>query len=249
MSGGAFNNLTDVFESIIDWPKRLANEKPFYRGIFERVGVERVVDVACGTGHHAGMFHSWGLHVEGADISSNMIARARASFGESTDLHWVVRGYDQPIQSHIPFDAAVCVGNSLALAADTTTAYAAIRQMLAGVRKGGVVIVHVLNVWAMPDGPCVWQKSVRAALPDGPALIMKGVHRCGDKAYIELLVSSLEDEIKMHSTCIPFFGVEAADLERVMKESGADRVSIFGGYKDQPYDRLKSIDLVLVAEK
>jgi len=249
MSGGAFNDLTDIFESIIDWPKRLANEELFYRRLFERVGVKSVVDVACGTGHHAGMFHSWGLHVEGADISPNMIARARERFGEPPGLHWTVRGYDQPIQSENPFDAAVCVGNSLALAPDTTTVHEAIHQMLAGVRQGGVAVVHVLNVWAMPDGPCVWQKGVRTTLSDEPALIIKGVHRCGDRAYIELLVNLLECDTKMRSTCVPFLALDLADLERVMRESGAERISVYGGYQDQPYDPRKNVDLVLVAER
>jgi SAM-dependent methyltransferase len=249
MSGGTFNDLTDVFESIIDWPKRLANEGPFYRRIFERVGVKSVVDIACGTGHHAAMFHSWGLHVEGADISPNMIARARERFGEPPGLGWTVRGYDQPIQSENPFDAAVCVGNSLALAPDTATAHEAIRQMLASIRPGGIAIVHVLNIWAMPNGPCVWQKGVQTTLPDGPALIIKGVHRCGDRAYVELLVNLLESDTKMRSTCVPFLGLVAADLERVMRETGAKRVNVFGGYQDQPYDPQKSVDLVLVAEK
>ncbi len=102
MSGGTFDNLTHVFESIIAWPKRLAHEAPFYRGLFERVGVKRVVNVACGTGHHAAMFQSWGLQVEGADLSPNMIAQARAGFGEPPGLTWAVRGYDQPIQPPAP---------------------------------------------------------------------------------------------------------------------------------------------------
>ncbi len=249
MSRGAFNDLTDVFESIIDWPKRLAHEAPFYRRHFERVGAKRVIDVACGTGHHASMFHSWGLQVEGADLSPNMIAQARAGFGEPPGLSWTVRGYDQAIDSGSSFDAAVCVGNSLALAPDMATVHEAIRQMLAGVRRGGVVVVHVLNVWAMPDGPCVWQKSVRTTLPEGSALIVKGVHRCRDRAYIELLVSLLEGDTKIRSTCVPLLGLEVANMERLMREYGAARTSVFGGYQDQPYDRQKSVDLVLVAGK
>jgi len=249
VSSGSFNDLTEVFESIINWPKRLAHEEPFYRRLFERVGVKSVVDVACGTGHHAAMFHSWGLQVEGADLSPNMITSARAAFGEPPGLRWRVGGYDQPIPSDIPLDAAVCVGNSLALASEKAAAYAALGQMLAGVRRGGVVIVHVLNVWALPDGPCVWHKDVRATLQDGPALIIKGVHRCGPRAYIELLVGYLEGNAKMRSDCVPLLGLEASDLEHHMREHGASRVSIFGGYQNQPYDRQKSADLVIVAEK
>ena len=83
MNPDTFNQLVDVYEAMIDWPKRLAAEEPFYRRWFQQAGVKRVVDVACGTGHHAAMFHGWGLDVEGADLSPAMIERARAGFGEA----------------------------------------------------------------------------------------------------------------------------------------------------------------------
>ena len=157
-----FQDLTDVYEAMIDWPKRLANEGPFYRRLFEQYGVRSVVDVACGTGRHAAMFHSWDLQVEGADLSPAMIDRARASFGEPAGLRWVVRGFDQPIAPESPFDAAVCVGNSLPLAPDMATVRQAIGEMLAAVRRGGLLVIHALNLWHLPDGPCVWQKCRRA---------------------------------------------------------------------------------------
>ena len=119
-----FDDLADIYEAMIDWPKRLAHEGPFYRRLFDRLGVASVVDVACGTGHHAAMFHDWGLRVEGADLSPAMIERARQTFGEPPGLRWVVRGFDEPIAPAEPFDAAVCVGNSLALAPDVATVQA-----------------------------------------------------------------------------------------------------------------------------
>lgn len=249
MSSGAFDDLTDLYESLIDWPRRLAHETPFYRRLLPRGGVKDVVDVACGTGHHAALFHAWGLQVEGADLSPAMIARARQSFGEPPGLHWAVRAYDQPFGSDRVFDAAVCVGNSLALAPDRTMVHAALHQMLSGLRPGGVAIVQVLNLWALPDGPCVWQRSVRTTRPEGPALLIKGVHRCGGRAYVELLVRGLEAESRMRAESVPFLGLEAADLEQAMRAHGATRVGLFGGYHDQPYDRLQSADLILVAEK
>ena len=94
MATNTFNELADIYEAMIDWPKRLAAEGPFYRRWFQQAGVKRVIDVACGTGHHAAMFHDWGLEVEGADLSPAMIQRARAAFGEPPGLHWAVRGFD-----------------------------------------------------------------------------------------------------------------------------------------------------------
>lgn len=146
MSEDVFSDVTDVYEAMIDWQKRLASEGRFYRSLFDRVGVHRVVDVACGTGRHAAMFHSWGLRVEGADISANMIERARTNFGEPTNLSWVVRGFDQPIHPVEPYDAVICTGNSLALAPDISTIERAVREMLVALRSGGVVVLHVLNL-------------------------------------------------------------------------------------------------------
>lgn len=248
-----FDDLTDVYEAMIDWPKRLANEEPFYRGLCARFGVKSVVDVACGTGRHAAMLHSWGMRVEGADLSAAMIGRARAAFGEPAGLHWMVRGFDQPIDASEPFDAAVCVGNSLALAADAATVERAIGQMLATVRGGGLVVVQVLNLWHLPDGPVTWQKCRRAALPQGEALIVKGVHRCGTRGFVDLVVAGLAESAdkppEMQTDSIGFLGLEAADLEAMARRAGAASVVFFGGYQQQPYDRQASVDLVMVVEK
>ena len=176
-----FDDLTDVYEAMIDWPKRLANEEPFYRRLIGRTGAKSVVDVACGTGRHAAMLHGRQLRVEGADVSPRMIQRAEQTFGRSETLRWVVRSFDQPVGEPGTFDLALCVGNSLALAGDLEIVRRAIREMFRAVRDGGSIVVHVLNLWCLPDGPCVWQKCRRTALPQGEVLITKGVHRCGGR--------------------------------------------------------------------
>jgi SAM-dependent methyltransferase len=249
MSSRRFDDLTDVYEAMIDWPKRLAHEEPFYRRHFSRIGARRVLDAACGTGRHAAMFGQWGLAVQGADISPAMIARAQATFGQSDQLRWITRGFDQPVDAAEPFDVVLCVGNSLALAADKATVERAIGRMLSAVRGGGLVIVHVLNVWHLPDGPSVWQKCRRAALPTGDVLIIKGVHRCGTRGYVDLLVSDPSAGTLLQSECVGFLGLESADLERMARRAGAAGVTFVGGYQDQPYDRQQSVDLVMVAER
>jgi ubiquinone/menaquinone biosynthesis C-methylase UbiE len=97
MAHETFDDLADIYETTIDWTRRLGNEEAFYRELFDRVGARIVLDAACGTGHHAAMFCSWGMRVEGADISEAMIRRCRQRYGESGDLRWVVRGFDEPI--------------------------------------------------------------------------------------------------------------------------------------------------------
>jgi SAM-dependent methyltransferase len=258
-----FDDLTDVYEAMIDWPKRLANEEPFYRQVFERAGVRSVVDAACGTGRHAAMFHQWGLRVEGADISPRMIDRARAVFGVPPGLRWVVRGFDQPLRPVEPpgatpahadrepwqFDAAICVGNSLALAPDVPTVERAVGQLMMAVRPGGVVVVQVLNLWRLADGPCLWQKAKRAVLPQGDAHVLKGVHRCGSRGYVDLVLTHPDSGALLHNESVPFLGLEAAELDRVARAADAAQIEFFGGYQEQHYDRNESIDLVMVARR
>lgn len=244
-----FDDFSDVYEAMIDWPKRLAHETPFYRRWFERIGVRSVVDAACGVGRHASMFHSWGLRAEGADVSPVMIDRCRRQYGEPDGLRWTVRGFDQPIPVDEPVDAVVCVGNSLSLAADAAMAERAMAAMLAAVRGGGVVIVQVQNLWSLPDGPCVWQKCQRTLLPQGDTLILKAMHRNGPRGYVELVAVALRDELPRRSDTVSLLGFEPADFERAAQAAGATEVYFFGGYEDQPYRREKSGDLVVVARK
>lgn len=244
-----FNQLADVYEAMIDWPKRLAAEEPFYRHWFQETGVKRVVDVACGTGHHAAMFHGWNLEVEGADLSPAMIDRARAGFGESPGLHWAVRGFDELIPAVVSWDAVVCVGNSLALAPDLVMARTAVARMMEALRPGGVLLVQVLNLWRLPDGPCIWQKCHRTQLPQGDVLILKGVHRCDCRGYVELVVADPNGGPLLAHESPQFLGLESGELAAMARQAGAAEVEFFGGYVAQPFHRETSVDLVVVAKK
>jgi SAM-dependent methyltransferase len=244
-----FGDLVEVYESLVDWPRRLAHEQDFYRHQFETATVRRVVDVACGTGHHAAMFHRWGLTVQAADASAEMIRHARQQYNESETLEWFVRSYDQPIRADSPFDAAICVGNSLALAATDEMADQAIGQMLAAVRPGGVVIVQTLNLWRLPDGPCCWQKCRRLAGPRGELSVVKGVHRCGKTGFVDVVIIALDGEPVMRSESVGLLGLDADRLESAAGRAGASRIEFFGGYQGEQYDRNTSVDLVMVCRR
>jgi len=249
MNANSFNKLTDIYEVMIDWPKRLATEEAFYRRWFGMAGVKRVVDAACGTGHHAAMFHGWGLEVEGADVSPAMIDRARATFGEPPLLRWAVRGFGELIPRAGSWDAVVCVGNSLALVSDSAAAESSIVRMMEALRPGGLLLVHVLNLWRLPDGPCVWQKCQRTRLPQGDVLILKGVHRCGQYGYVELIVADPKGGPLLAHESPRFLGLNEVELDLWMRRAGAAEVQYFGGYAAQQFDRDTSVDLVMVVSK
>jgi SAM-dependent methyltransferase len=250
MSAEVFDELATVYDALIDWPKRLANEGPFYRELFDRVGVHRVLDTACGTGRHAALFHSWGCEVEGADVSRAMIERCRAQHGQSDSLHWEVRAFDEAIPAAMPFDAVICVGNSLALAPDNATVARAIRQMIAALRADGVCVLQVLNLWHLPDGPCVWQKCKPVSLGGYEHVLVKGVHRAGPRGFVDLIdVTLTPSGATPRFDCPQFLGLEAADLTQVALDGGAAGIQCYGGFQGTPYNRDKSQDLIVVIEK
>jgi SAM-dependent methyltransferase len=244
-----FEDISDVYEALVDWPTRLANETPFYRHWFSQTDVHRVLDVACGTGHHAVLFHDWGLNVEAADISPAMLEKARRRCKPSSNLRWVQRGFEEPVDSPASFDAALCVGNSLALAPDLATASRALHNMLAAIRAGGLLIIQLLNLWRLPAGPCAWQRCRPVTLPDGTAVVVKGVHRCAKRGYVDLVLISLEDARIVSQKSTPLLGLDADQLVATLRSGGATQTHVFGDHHQQPYEETTSVDLILVALK
>lgn len=235
------------YDALVNWQRRLANEEPFYRAVFEQVGAASVLDVACGTGHHAAMFASWGLHVEAADVSEAMIAYCRACHGESEMQRWVLRSFTEPVARPGTFDAAVCVGNSLAVAGDLETAGRVVGNMLGALRPGGACIVHVLNLQHIPEGPTLWQKCQHVRRGGADRILLKGIHRVGMRGHIDfarLTLSGGELTSELHTTQL--LGITADDLRAAALAGNARDVRFYGDYKMSLFDADSSTDLILV---
>jgi SAM-dependent methyltransferase len=263
-----FELKPETYDALIDWPRRLANEEPFYRRVFAEVGVQSVLDVACGTGRHAAMFHAWGLRAQGADAEPAMIEYCRRAHGESDRLQWVVRSFDQPATSGErdrlqsasasfdqpapsgDFDAVVCVGNSLALAGDMPAVRRAAAAMLASLRTGGVCIVQVLNLWALPEGPVQWQKCKALPAATGARVLLKGVHRVGDRGHVSFVDLRLAGgELTWTSHAATFCGLRAADLQDATAIAGGCDAQCYGSVRGEDYDAARSGDLILVCRR
>jgi len=246
----AFDELVDPYDSLIDWPKRLANEGPFFKRLFAEAGMHTVLDAACGTGHHAAMFRGWGLTVEGADLSPAMIARCRERFGENEGLSWAVRSFTDARDTMPSVDAVVCIGNSLALVDDLTGMHRAVRAMIAKLRPGGIGIFQVLNLWRIPEGPTIWQKCESRPSVGGHRVVLKGLHRVAGRGYVDLIDLRLTPGGLVKRFDAPsFIGLEAAELSHAIQKGGGSAIQLLGGYGAEPYDREKSADLMCVFRK
>jgi len=243
----AFDEFVDAYDLLIDWPKRLASEDSFFRTVFAEAGVQRVLDAACGTGHHAAMFHRWGLAVEGADISPAMIARCRERFGDGQRLRWIVRPFEKPCDAPGTFDAVVCLGNSLALASDLEAIDRAVGSMIASLRPDGIGVVQVLNLWRVREGPTLWQKCVEHTSGQERRVLLKGLHRVGPRGYIDLIDLRMTPAAMSKRFDQPsFLGIDAASLTEAIRSGGGRLERLCGGYQGEPYNPEQSVDLICV---
>ena len=64
-----------------------------------------------------------------------------------------------------------------------------------------------------------------------------------------MIVAGLERDDALRTESVPWLGLETAELEAVARRGGAAKVTFFGGFQEQPYERSTSVDLLMVAEK
>ncbi len=246
-----FEPTPQMYDALIDWPKRLAAETPLYRRLFEAVGARRVLDAACGSGRHAALFHAWGLEVEGADASGAMIEHCRRQHGVGDRLRWVVRAFEDRPTPEGQFDAVICVGNSLALAADHAAVARGLAALLSAVRPGGRVLVQVVNLWRLQPGPTHWQRILRVDVGGRDMFLLKGMHRCGETGFVEFLALEPGPGHEFRSTVNEgrFLGLTADELHQAAIGAGGRVIETLGSVQGDPYDPGTSPDLIIIATR
>ena len=107
------------------------------------------------------MFASWGLRVQGADLSTEMIQWCQQQHGQSPVLSGMQRSFTQKAEE--PSDVVICTGNSLALAEDMSVIEQAIAAMASSARHA---LLLQCGESAGPAGRsgCLGQDDVRATL-------------------------------------------------------------------------------------
>ncbi len=236
----------ELYDALIDWPKRLGNETPLLREVMQRTGARRVLDAACGTGRHAALMHSWGLEVTGADASPGMIAHCRRHYGESERLAWVERRFDEgPRPQDARFDAVLCLGNSLALAPGRAEVERSVRAMLEWLRPGGALLLQVLNLEPILEGPMIWQKCLRTSLRGETHVLLKGIHRVGDRGHVDLVDLAIDRaELRPQHHQAEFLGMPPEWLVHTAQQERGVHIEVFGSYRKEPFAPARSTDLI-----
>lgn len=163
------------YDQMVDWDRRLARESPFFRDVFARFGVDRIIDVGCGSAKHAVMFREWGHEVVGVDPSESMLAQARENASAAgVDIPLFEGGFGE--LEHLVgtgYDAVITLGNGLPHVDGVAGLHATFEDFAAVLRPGGVVVLHLLNHARLIEGRVRMMPPVLRETPEGDRVFLK----------------------------------------------------------------------------
>ncbi|MEX0680730.1 MAG: class I SAM-dependent methyltransferase [Balneolales bacterium] len=145
--------FVEKWDDLIDWDKRGEGEGNFFIDILEDHGVEKVLDVATGTGYHSVRLLKAGYDVVSADGSPQMLYRAFENAkiqGEllrtvQADWRWLNKDI------HEKFDAVICLGNSFTHLFSENDRRKALAEFYSVLRHDGILILDQRNYDAILD--------------------------------------------------------------------------------------------------
>jgi SAM-dependent methyltransferase len=248
-----YDRLAVVFDAMTDWEARLEYEGPFLRRLFEAHEVQSVLDAACGTGGHALAFARWGLEAAGCDQSPAMIELARAKAeAENLDVSFFVTSLaDLAAHATPPFDAVVCLGNSLPHLLTDAELDAGLASLTSALRPGGLLVLHNLNYDKR------WHQQPRffaanSSYVNGREVLVwrfADYHLDAGRITFHIAVFSKTGDgswdVEVIST--PQRPLFWTDLHRRLSEAGMTHITAYGNLAGEPFNPKESPDLVITA--
>jgi ubiquinone/menaquinone biosynthesis C-methylase UbiE len=217
----------------------------FFRSLFKKAGVRRILDCACGTGRDLHLLHDAGYEVSGSDISDAMLAMARKNLASVSVTVPLTRADFRalPFRKH-HFEAALCVTTSLPHLPDEREVLAALQNIKTVLRDGGILVLSQ----GLSDK--VLDKQPRF-IPEinTPDLSRVFVFDYFDRT-VEIHILDLfhkEDRQEFIVDTFEYLIIRQEDYERILNEAGYCDMEFYGSFSLDPYDKEMSDQLIVVA--
>jgi len=242
-----YASVAENYDIMIDWPARLARERPFCAALFAEHGVKWALDVGCGTGHHARMFTELGATVVGLDPSAPMLARAKA-LTEGGNPRFVRGGFAEIPSLHEQFDFIAVLGNTLAHVEDARGLTEALTNMRGALAPGGLLCIHLINYDSL-----LTEGSRRLPVIDRQAgereFIFLREHRCTDRKAEFTIITLIRAAGKWsqqveRDSHLPLTGDV---LRPALQCTGFAQVTLLGSYAGEPFEPKTSPNFIILA--
>jgi SAM-dependent methyltransferase len=254
-----YDTFSADYDRFVNWTNRLAYELPFIQGQLKSLegGPDRplcILDAACGTGMHAITLAQLGYRAAGADISAGMIERARLNAAEvGVEVEFQAAGFGELAsafenQGLLPFDALLCLGNSLPHLLRPAELAAALADFAACLRPGGLLLIQNRNFDAVLAQRSRWME------PQS--------HQEGEREWVFLRFYDFLSEELIHFNILtlrrtggkgweqqvistPLRPLRLEEMSAALRSAGFGSLSAYGDLAGRAYDPAASGNLVL----
>jgi cyclopropane fatty-acyl-phospholipid synthase-like methyltransferase len=201
----------------------------------------RILDVPCGAGRHALALAERGFSVTGVDLSKDAVARATAAAAAAGLPARFVRSDMRDFAADDPFDAALCLGNSIGyFGPPGMTAF--FGRLAAALRRGGRLVLDT----------SICAESILPPPQEREIAFERGSYR--SRYAYDAMESVLKTEAELmldgerHQLRYAHHIVTSGTLVQMLHEAGLATLALHGGTDDVPFAP-GNPRLLLVAER
>jgi SAM-dependent methyltransferase len=242
---GFYDKLADGYDTMTGFEGRFVKERPFFQSLVENHSVRTAIDAGAGTGFHSLLLAQLGVKVTAVDISQRMLdVLSRHAAAMSLSVDTVASDLaDLPAHMTSPVDAVFTLGNTLAHCLSP----GALQAVFTGFRKvlhpGGILFAQILNY-----------RKILAAREQVLSIKEANGYRFTRRyTYGERLIrfSITREDLNGHAPpevdSVDLFPFLETDVEGALHAAGFSDVRLFGSVSMEPYDAVRSKDLVVLA--
>ncbi len=258
-----YDSFSLDYDRFVNWPGRLAFELPFIQQHLEKINSPSsqplsILDAACGTGMHAVALAQQGYAASGADLSAGMIERAKVNAAAAgVQAHFAAAGFDALAkefqgQPGFPFDAVICLGNSLPHLLTRTELDAALADFSACLKPGGLLLIQNRNFDAVTAQRQRWMDP-QAYRETGREWIFMRFYDFEADGLINFNIATLyregDGQWVQHIISSRLRPLLRGELAGALLSAGFQEITCYGGMDGSPFDPISSGNLVITASK
>ncbi|MBN2147887.1 MAG: class I SAM-dependent methyltransferase [Anaerolineales bacterium] len=250
-----YDVLSENYDRFMNWEARLAGEMPFIEQQLCLLGAGRlrVLDSACGTGMHAIALAKRGYAAFGADLSEEMVAKARRNAAMAgVRVRFETAGFGELSRTFgkASCEGLLCLGNSLPHLLTRQTLAAGLADFAACMRLGGILLIQNRNFDAVMTNRQRWMEPQSHAEGeeewiflrfydfDSDGLLtfhMLVLHREGAGAWSQQVASTRLRPL------------EQSELLAALDQAGFREIACYGSLAGGAFEAATSSNLVVIA--
>jgi len=243
-----YDRLAQEYDRMTRFRERLQTEGVLLEPWVRDFGLTTVLDAACGTGLHSIVLAKMGVRVTGTDLSVNMLALARThAKKQNVKVRFVRAGFGHVYRKvRGPFDAVLCLGNSLPHLRTPAELTQALRDFHHLLRPGGLLLIQLLNYERILKR----KERLIGVRADKELTFVRFYDFLEEKVRFNVLT------LRNNGNAIPsslrsteLFPYRKRNLLPALKKAGFVRFGFFGSLDRKPWSSEESADLVIACRK